>query len=51
VNRYPLQYWAKMTPLPKPLKAAVATLLDRSGLGRIAVSLKAGNLGAIAVKG
>ncbi len=51
VNRYPLQYWAKMTPLPKPLKAAVATMLDRSGLGRIAVSLKAGNLGAIAVKG
>ncbi len=50
-NRYPLQYWVKMTPLPGPLKAAGQAVLRTSGLGRIPISLKAGNLGTIAVKG
>jgi 2-polyprenyl-3-methyl-5-hydroxy-6-metoxy-1,4-benzoquinol methylase len=50
-NTYPLQYWAKMTPLPGPVKAAAQTVLRTSGLGRIPIGLKAGNLGAIAVKG
>lgn len=49
-NTYPLQYWAKMAPLPGPLKAAAQTVLRTSGLGRIPITLKAGNLGAVAVK-
>lgn len=49
-NTYPLQYWAKMAPLPGPLKSAAQTVLRGSGLGRIPISLKAGNLGAVAVK-
>lgn len=50
-NTYPLQYWAKMTPLPGPLKSAAQTVLAQSGLGKIPITLKAGNLGTIAVKG
>ena len=50
-NTYPLQYWAKMTPLPGALKAAAQSVLSATGLGRIPIGLKAGNLGAIAVKG
>ena len=49
-NTYPLQYWAKMAPLPGALKNAGQAVLRASGLGRIPISLKAGNLGAIAVK-
>jgi SAM-dependent methyltransferase len=49
-NTYPLQYWAKMAPLPGPLKSAAQTVLRSSGLGRVPITLKAGNLGAIAVK-
>lgn len=49
-NRYPLQYWAKMTPLPGPVKSLAQTVLAATGLGRIPIGLKAGNLGAIAVK-
>ncbi len=49
-NTYPLQYWAKMTPLPGPLKSATQSVLRWSGLGRIPITLKAGNLGAVAVK-
>jgi SAM-dependent methyltransferase len=49
-NTYPLQYWAKMAPLPGGLKSAAQTALSASGLGRIPITLKAGNLGAIAVK-
>ncbi len=49
-NTYPLQYWAKMAPLPGGVKSAAQTALAASGLGRIPITLKAGNLGAIAVK-
>ena len=49
-NTYPLQYWAKMAPLPGPLKDAAQTVLRGSGLGRIPITLKAGNLGTVAVK-
>jgi len=49
-NTYPLQYWARMAPLPGPLKSATTSLLERSGLGRVPIALKAGNLGAVGVK-
>ena len=44
-NTYPLHYWAKMAPLPAPLKEGVRSVLERSRLGRVPVTLKAGNLG------
>jgi len=49
-NTYPLHYWAKMAPLPGPLKEGIRSVLERSGLGRVPVTLKAGNLGLIAMK-
>jgi 2-polyprenyl-3-methyl-5-hydroxy-6-metoxy-1,4-benzoquinol methylase len=49
-NTYPLSYWAKLAPLPKALKSPLLSWLDRSPVGRIAITLSAGNLGAIAVK-
>jgi len=50
-NRYPLGYWARLFPLPGPLKGPALTALRRSGLGRVPLGLPAGNFAAIAFKG
>ena len=49
-NTYPLGYWARLAPLPGPLKRAAAAVLAGSGLGKIPVKINAGNLGIIAGK-
>ncbi|MCR4296144.1 MAG: class I SAM-dependent methyltransferase, partial [Elusimicrobia bacterium] len=43
-NRYPLHYWLKLSPLPAPLKAAFSGRFKRSALGRLPVSVPAGNM-------
>lgn len=50
-NTYPLQYWSRLAPLPRALKPGFDSLLARTGLGRIPVTLGAGNLGVVASKG
>jgi SAM-dependent methyltransferase len=50
-NTYPLGYWAKLAPLPRPAKALLLRVLEGSGAGRIPVTLRAGNLGLVATKG
>jgi SAM-dependent methyltransferase len=50
-NTYPLQYWLRLAPMPRTLKAGLDWLLAATGLGRIPVTLGAGNLGVVASKG
>lgn len=45
-NRYPARYWARLAPLPAPLKAWARTLLA-GGLGSFGMTLPAGNLAAV----
>jgi SAM-dependent methyltransferase len=49
-NRYALGYWLHLGPFPDRMKAALITVADRCGWGRIRVSLRAGNLGIVAHK-
>lgn len=43
-NRYPINYWIKLFPFPKPVKAAVSWIAHTSGTGKLLLSLPAGNL-------
>jgi len=49
VNRYPLQYWARLFPLPKPIKPGALALLRKTSLGRLPLAAPVGNLVAVAV--
>jgi SAM-dependent methyltransferase len=50
VNRYPVDYWARLSPIPGKLKPRVLALLRASGLGRFTLAAPVGNLAAIAYK-
>jgi len=50
VNRYPLRYWLRLTPLPGGLKRAVAGLLGVAGIDRIRIGINVGNLLAVGRK-
>ena len=50
VNRYPINYWARLSPIPSPLKSRALGLLRSSGLGRFTLAAPVGNLAAIAYK-
>jgi SAM-dependent methyltransferase len=50
VNRYPLNYWARLFPLPGGSKTRALQLLRKSGLGRFTLAAPVGNLAAIAFK-
>ncbi len=43
-NRYPVDYWIKLFPLPRPAKSTVRRLAKTSGIGNLLLSLPAGNL-------
>jgi SAM-dependent methyltransferase len=43
-NRYPLYYWIKLLPLPDRLKGPLLSLAQTSRIGKMLVSLPAGNL-------
>jgi SAM-dependent methyltransferase len=43
-NRYPINYWIKLFPLPKTAKAAVSWMARVSRIGNLLLSLPAGNL-------
>ncbi|MBI4425122.1 MAG: class I SAM-dependent methyltransferase [Elusimicrobia bacterium] len=46
-NRYPLHYWTRLLPLPRGLKDSLLPALRASGLGRLMVTLPAGNMAAV----
>lgn len=50
-NTYPAHYWAHLAPMPRALKTRLVPRLQRWALGRIPITLGAGNLGVIATKG
>jgi SAM-dependent methyltransferase len=50
LNRYPIQYWARLFPFPAGLKQRVLKFLQAVRLGRWVIPLPAGNLAAIAQK-
>ncbi len=49
-NTYPLSYWTKLAPLPRAVKSPLLSLLARVRVGKIPITLSAGNLGIIATK-
>ncbi|AKU94835.1 SAM-dependent methyltransferase [Labilithrix luteola] len=50
VNRYPLHYWAKLFPFPKPVKLPLVRALKQSRVGTFPLQIPAGNLAAIGWK-
>lgn len=49
-NSYPLQYWTKLFPLPRAVKSLALKFLSVTGIGKIPISMKAGNIAAFGVK-
>src|SRR3984957_1277579 len=49
-NRYPINYWIKLFPLPKTAKAAVSWMARVSSIGNLLLSLPAGNLAIVGRK-
>ena len=49
-NRYPINYWIKLFPLPKTAKAAVSWMARVSSIGNRLLSLPAGNLAIVGQK-
>jgi SAM-dependent methyltransferase len=50
-NRYPLGYWARLVPLPGPLRRFAQRALAGLHLADLPVTLNPGNLGILAAKG
>jgi SAM-dependent methyltransferase len=50
VNRYPLRYWLRLTPLPGALKRAVVGLLSFARLDQVRLKMNVGNVLAIGRK-
>ena len=50
INRYPLNYWARLFPLPGAVKGPFLAALKASGVGRLPVAAPVGNIAAIAFR-
>lgn len=50
-NRYPVRYWARLTPLPQRLAGVVNGALERTGIAGRPLTLPVGNLLAWGVRG
>ena len=49
-NRYPLHYWTRLFPIPLGLKTTLLSVLKKSHLGNIQISLPAGNVALVGFK-
>lgn len=49
-NTYPLDYWARLAPLPRGPKARFLSFLESTHLGGVPLTLQAGNLGLVATR-
>jgi SAM-dependent methyltransferase len=49
-NRYPVDYWIKLFPIPGRVKTGVRQLAETSGIGKRLLSLPAGNLAVLGQK-
>jgi len=50
VNRYPIDYWIRLLPLPVGLKIGLANLMNSIGLGSLALPMPVGNLAVVGYK-
>jgi hypothetical protein len=50
VNRYPLQYWTKLLPIPKSIKVGCLAALKRTAIGRLPLPMAVGNIAVIGYK-
>jgi SAM-dependent methyltransferase len=49
-NRYPMRYWARLAPLPKPLHTALSATLERTRMADRPLTVPVGNLLAWGVR-
>ena len=49
-NCYPLHYWLRLFPLPRKLKLVWMSVLKKTGIGYIPISIPAGNMAVIGYK-
>jgi 2-polyprenyl-3-methyl-5-hydroxy-6-metoxy-1,4-benzoquinol methylase len=49
-NKYPVDYWIKLFPIPASLKSGIRGLAETSGIGNLLLSLPAGNLAVVGRK-
>jgi SAM-dependent methyltransferase len=49
-NKYPVDYWIKLLPLPIALKSALRGMAKTSGIGNLLLSVPAGNLAVVGRK-
>ncbi len=49
-NRYPLQYWLRLLPMPAVMKTKILAVAGKSGIGKVCVPINVGNIGIIAKK-
>lgn len=49
-NKYPLNYWLKLLPMPYLLKVNILKLLNLTKIGLLPISLNAGNIGIVGNK-
>jgi 2-polyprenyl-3-methyl-5-hydroxy-6-metoxy-1,4-benzoquinol methylase len=49
-NKYPVDYWIKLFPLPGTVKSSARRLANISGIGHLLLSLPAGNLAVVGQK-
>jgi hypothetical protein len=50
VNKYPINYWIRLFPLPRAAKGAASWMARTSGIGSLLLSLPAGNLAIVGRK-
>ena len=50
VNRYSLNHWTRMLPIPQGIKTALLRILHSTGAGRLSLALPVGNLAATAFR-
>lgn len=50
LNRYPVSYWARLTPLPRGIKSRLIGAMNGAGIGRFVLPLPAGNIYVVALK-
>jgi ubiquinone/menaquinone biosynthesis C-methylase UbiE len=49
-NTYPVEYWLRLAPLAIGMKSALHSTFKKIGMGRIPLSMRAGNLAAVCIK-
>ena len=50
MNRYPINYWLKLLPLPTDIKLALINTINKSTVGKLPISIPVGNIAVIGFK-